>query len=52
MRGQQIAWVRRFDGGWLAVVRVPATSANRQSRLTMQLWVEPDAISTDMRAGL
>ncbi len=46
MRGRQIAWVRRFDGGFFAVVEVVAGSADGRSQLTMQLWVEPDMIST------
>lgn len=45
MLGRQIAWVRRFDGGYFAVVEVVAGSANGRSWLTMQLWVEPDMIS-------
>ena len=38
------------DGGWLAVVLVPASSANGKSKVTMQLWLEPDLITTDMTA--
>lgn len=51
MPGRQIAWVRRFDGGFFAVVEVAAGSANGRSRLTMQLWCEPSMITTDV-AGL
>jgi len=42
MRARQVAWIRRAsDGGWLAVVLMPAGSANGQSSVTMQLWLEP-----------
>jgi hypothetical protein len=34
----------------LAVVLVPASSANGKSKVTMQLWLEPDLITTDMTA--
>jgi hypothetical protein len=46
MPGRQVAWLRRADGGWLALVLVPATSTNQAAHVTMQLWVEPDAIVT------
>ena len=46
MRARQVACIRRAsDGGWRAVVLMPAGSANAQSRITMQLWLEPDKIS-------
>ncbi|OHU71411.1 hypothetical protein BKG86_17315 [Mycobacteroides chelonae] len=45
MHGQQVAWFRRADGGWMAVVLVPIESSNGRSVLTMQLWVTPDAIT-------
>jgi hypothetical protein len=51
MLARQIAWIRRCDGGWLAVVLMPAGSANGQSGVTMQLWLEPDAITTDLTVG-
>jgi hypothetical protein len=51
MPGRQIAWLRRFDGGFFAVVEVAAGSANRRSQLTMQLWCEPTMITTGV-AGL
>ena len=35
------------DGGWLALVLVPAASTNQAAHVTLQLWVEPDAIDTD-----
>jgi hypothetical protein len=50
MRARQIAWIRRAaDGGWLAVVLMPARSANGKSKVTMQLWLEPDMIHTDLQ---
>ena len=50
MRARQVAWIRRAsDGGWLAVVLMPAGSANGQSRVTMQLWLEPKLITTELR---
>jgi hypothetical protein len=36
-----VAWVRRSDGGWLAVVLVPVTSGNERSRLVMPMWLGP-----------
>jgi hypothetical protein len=52
MRARQVAWIRRAsDGGWLAVVLMPAGSANCQSRVTMQLWLEPEIITTDLTIG-
>jgi hypothetical protein len=48
MPARQIAWIRRAnDGAWLAVVLIPVTSANAQSRLTMQLWLETDMLIAD-----
>ena len=44
MAGRQVAWLRRADGGWL--VLLPAASTNETARMTLQLWVEPDAITT------
>jgi hypothetical protein len=46
MAGRQVAWLRRSDGGWLALVLLPAASTNETARMTLQLWVEPDAITT------
>lgn len=52
MRARQVAWIRRAsDGGWLAVVLMPAGSANGQSRVTMQLWLSPEMIDTDLTTG-
>jgi hypothetical protein len=48
MHARQVAWIRRAsDGGWLAVVLMPAGSANGKSKITMQLWLEADMITTD-----
>nr|WP_238391491.1 MULTISPECIES: hypothetical protein [unclassified Mycolicibacterium] len=47
MPGRQTAWLRRSDGGWLAVVTVEASSGNSLSHLTMQLWLLPEDITTD-----
>jgi hypothetical protein len=52
MRARQVAWIRRAsDGGWLAVVLMPASSANGQSHVTMRLWLEPEIITTDLTVG-
>ncbi|MCV7023643.1 hypothetical protein H7I77_09820 [Mycolicibacterium novocastrense] len=48
MRGRQIAWIRRADGGWLAVCELKAASANGRSRVNMQLWLPPDALTADV----
>jgi hypothetical protein len=45
MEGALRAWLRRADGGWLALVTVPTCSTNRASQLHLQLWVEPEAIT-------
>lgn len=47
MRGRQTAWLRRADGGWLAVVTVQAASGNNKSRITMQLRLLPEDIAPD-----
>ncbi len=47
MSARQIAWVRRSDGGWLAAVEMPASSANGRSRLAMQLWLPPEALTAE-----
>ncbi len=51
MPAQQVAWVRRSDGGWVAVVAMPARSGNGRSSLTMQLWLPPAALTTDLTVG-
>lgn len=49
MKARQLAWLRRSDGGWAAAVQMSAGSANGQSRITMQLWLPPEALTTDTR---
>ncbi|WP_277243998.1 hypothetical protein [Mycolicibacterium obuense] len=51
MPARQTAWVRRSDGGWLAVLECTASSPNGQTAVTMQLWLEPDLITTDLGTG-
>lgn len=56
MPARQIAWLRRSDGGWVAAVTMVAVSANRQSSLTMDLWLPSHAVaplesSSDSPAG-
>ena len=46
MPPRQVAWIRRANGDWLAVVLMPAGSANGQSSIMMQLWLEPHLIAT------
>jgi hypothetical protein len=48
MPARQLAWIRRADGGWLAIVVMPASSANGRSTLTIQLWLSPDGLTTDL----
>lgn len=45
MPARQLAWIRRSDGGWIALVQLTAKSANRQSQLTMDLWLPPNAFT-------
>ncbi|CQD24690.1 hypothetical protein BN1232_06329 [Mycobacterium lentiflavum] len=45
MPARQIAWLRRSDGGWVAAVEMTATSANQQSKLTMNLWLPSHAVA-------
>jgi hypothetical protein len=51
MPAHQLAWIRRSDGGWLAIVDMPATSANGQSSVVMRLWLHPEMITTDLSTG-
>jgi hypothetical protein len=44
---RQIAWIRRSDRGWLAAVEMPAGSANGRSQLAMQLWLPPEALTSE-----
>lgn len=48
MPARQTAWVRRSDGGWLAVLQCTANSTNGYTEVTMSLWLEPDAFTTDL----
>jgi hypothetical protein len=50
MPARQLGWIRRADGGWLAVVVMPASSANGRSTLNMQLWLPPDGLTADLTA--
>ncbi|SCX15316.1 MULTISPECIES: hypothetical protein [Mycobacteriaceae] len=43
-RGRLLAWVRRSNGVWLAVVQIEGRSRDGQSSLTMTLWVLPNAV--------
>jgi hypothetical protein len=40
-----MAWVRCFDGSFLAVVDMRVSSANGRSSVTMQPWLPPSAIT-------
>jgi hypothetical protein len=52
MRARHVAWIRRAsDGGWLAVVLMPAGSGNGKSSVTMQLWLKAEMITTDLTTG-
>jgi hypothetical protein len=44
MAGRQLAWVRRADGSWIAVVELTGLSGNQRSSLTATLWLPPSAI--------
>ncbi|BCI84407.1 hypothetical protein MTY66_60320 [Mycolicibacterium sp. TY66] len=44
MPGRQLAWVRRSDGSWIAVVELTAHSGNKRSALTATLWLPAEAI--------
>lgn len=48
MLARQVAWIRRADGGWLAVVEMPASSANGRSRVAMELWLPPEALAVEL----
>lgn len=45
MPGHLIAWLRRSDGGWVAVVELEVCSANERSRVTATLWVPASDVS-------
>lgn len=48
MQGRQVAWVRRADGGFLAIVLVPAASSNGRLRVTLPMCLDPSQVSTDL----
>ena len=48
MLARQIAWVKRSDGGWMALVLVPATSSNRRLKIALPMCVDSSQISTDL----
>lgn len=45
MPGYLIAWLRRSDGGWVAVVELEVSSPNQRSRATATLWLPAGEIS-------
>lgn len=45
MPAMLLAWVRCFDGSFLAVVDMRVSSANGRSSVTMQPWLPPSAIT-------
>jgi hypothetical protein len=46
MPARQAAWIRRADGGWLALVAMPARSGNGRSTITMPFWLPPEGLTT------
>lgn len=48
MQARQIAWARRADGGWLAILLVPASSSNGRLQITLPMCVDPTQVSTDL----
>lgn len=52
MPARQLAWLLRADGTWLALVELEARSGNNKSRLSMQLWLlAEDVTTTDPQAS-
>lgn len=51
MPGHQTAWLRRDDGGWLAVVTVQAASGNSKSHIALQLLLLPEDITVESPTG-
>ncbi|MDT5115507.1 MAG: hypothetical protein QOE30_1246 [Mycobacterium sp.] len=43
--GRQTAWLRRSDGGWIAVCEVNLSSANGRSTIATTLWLPPETIT-------
>jgi hypothetical protein len=48
MQARQIAWARRADGGWLAILLVPASSSNGRLQITLPMCVDPTQVSPDL----
>lgn len=48
MWARQVAWIRRSDGGWLAVALVPVVSSNRRVQVTLPMCLDPSHVSTDL----
>ena len=48
MPARQLAWIRHADGGWLAIVTMPASSGNGRSTVTMPLWLPPEGLTTEL----
>ncbi|OBI29060.1 hypothetical protein A5710_22690 [Mycolicibacter sinensis] len=48
MQARQIAWARRADGGWLAILLVPASSSNGRVQITLPMCVDPTQVSPDL----
>lgn len=44
MPARQHAWIRRADGGWLAVVTITLCSGNGQSRAVVEMLVPGEAL--------
>ncbi|WP_232076849.1 hypothetical protein [Mycobacterium gallinarum] len=45
MLGRLVAWLRRSDGGWVAVVEVDVSSPNRRSCATATMWLPAGDVS-------
>lgn len=45
MAGRQLAWIRRADGNWIAIVTVSACSGSGLSEISMPLWLPPDELT-------
>ena len=45
MAARQLAWFRRSNGAWVAVVELDVSSPNQRSRATATLWLPAGDIS-------
>ncbi|MGH3956498.1 MAG: hypothetical protein ACRDTI_20930 [Mycobacterium sp.] len=45
--GRQVAWVRQSTGEWLACVLADVSTADGQSKVTMQLWLQRHMFRVD-----